>query len=153
MKTNHWGCTVDSEIAITGVVSNNSLEWLYEEIDKGINLTYEEYKDSFEYDHELSDEENESLLDEYLEQFESMGDDTILIGDWIKGDDGLYDYDPSGEYAAIVRESVTQVIFSHNFKHCALCSPCYPGQGDLDSEGDYLCYDLPDDIYGSYREK
>ena len=30
----------------------------------------------------------------------------------------------------------------------ALCSPCYPGQVDLDTPGDYLGYDLPPDIYG-----
>lgn len=27
----------------------------------------------------------------------------------------------------------------------AQCSPCVPGAGDLDSEGDVLCYDVPDD--------
>ena len=26
----------------------------------------------------------------------------------------------------------------------AQCSPCCPGAGDLDSEGDVLCYDVPD---------
>lgn len=27
----------------------------------------------------------------------------------------------------------------------AQCSPCVPGAGDLDAEGDVLCYDVPDD--------
>ena len=35
----------------------------------------------------------------------------------------------------------------------AQCSPCVPGAGDLDSEGDVLCYDVPDDWrYHDHRD-
>jgi hypothetical protein len=72
----------------------------------------------------------------------------VLIGKWLKNSDGKYEADKSGEYSAIVTECETQVVFSNNLKRCALCSPCFVGQGDLDSEGEFLAYNLPDDILG-----
>jgi hypothetical protein len=77
---------------------------------------------------------------------------TVLIGSWIKVD-GKYEPDKSGEYAAIVNETTTQVVWSRHTKRCALCSPCYPGQADLDTlpgkYGDILAYCLPDDLMGN----
>lgn len=143
MKINHYGITIDSEVAITGVVSNNTPEWLNEEIDKGINLDYEDYMASAE-DGEPEDDEVEHDFMEY----ESQPSDTILIGAWIKDQDGKYEPDPEGEYSAICGEVYTQVVQSKFTKRTNLCSPCYPGQGDLDTPGSWLAYDLPADIYG-----
>jgi len=86
------------------------------------------------------------------EDYDMFESTTWLIGDWIKDSDGLYDYDPNGEYAAIVNfdHNTTQVIYSKYTKRAGLCSPCYPGQADNDSEGDYLSYDLPPDAYDNY---
>ena len=159
MKTNHWGITVDSEIIITGVVSNNTPEWLNEEICNGINLQYEDYIASAEgtegQDHEsyTDDQDHESYeadpeLEHDFMEYESQPSDTILIGAWIKGPDGKYEPDPEGEYSAICGEVYTQIVQSKFTKRTALCSPCYPGQGDLDTPGDWLAYDLPADIYG-----
>ena len=139
--TNHWGVWVDPDKAITGVISNNLIvQFISDEMYNGVNLTYEEYLKSEDYD-----PDNEE--DDYMYSF---GDDTYLIGDWIKDSDGLWDYDPNGEYAAIVRESTTQVVFSKYTKRAGLCSPCYPGQADNESEGKFLAYDLPKEAYEIY---
>ena len=134
--TSHYGIWVDPNIPITGVLANNSAcQFISDEMYNGINLTWEEYKESEDFNQDD---------DDFMYSF---NDDTYLIGDWIKDKEGLYTHDPNGEYAAIVRESVTQVVFSIHFKKCALCSPCYPGQADLDSSGDYMAYDLPAEAY------
>jgi hypothetical protein len=134
----HYGKFVDSETPIAGVVNNNGIEFLDDEIfyTNSINLTFETWV-----------KENNSTEEE-IENYEN-DNETYLIGSWKKDSDGLYIEDKSGEYSAIVRESVTQVTWSRFTKRCALCSPCYPGQGDLDSDGDYLAYCLPNDIIGN----
>ena len=88
-----------------------------------------------------------------MENWESQGD-TILIGDWEKDKDGLWDATKDGEkgFSAIVGEIYTQVVWSKWTKRVALCSPCYPGQGDLDTPGDWLAFDLPPDMYGENQE-
>ena len=143
--TNHWGIWVDPEVPITGVVSNNqAVQFIADECFDGIDLDWE--------DHVFSDEHDLDNPD-YCEicEFWDMSQSTILIGDWIKDSDtGLYEHDPEGEYAAIVGEIYTQVIFSQNTRRSNLCSPCYPGQGDIGSDGDYLAYDLPPEAYESY---
>jgi len=135
---NHWGIWVDSEDPITGVLSNNSaIQFISDEIfySDSIDLDYENWVNSPDYDPEEED------------YYEINPQTTWLIGQWLKDSEGLYYPDPEGEYAAIVGEIYTQVVFSNNLKRCALCSPCYPGQGDLDSEGEFLTYDLPERAY------
>ncbi|GAG12597.1 unnamed protein product, partial [marine sediment metagenome] len=61
----------------------------------------------------------------------------------------LYDFNPEGEYAAICGEIYTQVVFSKNTTKCQLCSPCYPGQGDIGSIGEFLTYTLPSELMGT----
>jgi hypothetical protein len=147
---NHWGIWVNSESPITGVVSNNHLEWLHDELDEGINLDFEAFQESLD----SSLESGEITKDEYDESLEFYEEscDTYLIGGWTKDESGQYIPDENAEYSAIVREDVTQVLHSNVTKRCALCSPCYPGQGDLDTPGIYLAYDMPADIYGDFRE-
>jgi len=136
--TNHWGKWVDSEVPITGVFQNNHCEWLHEEMYDAIDLDYETW----------IAEENPD--EEELEMYESMGDSTLLIGSWKKDEQGLYEPDKeSGDYAAIMGEVYTQVVWSKYTTRTALCSPCYPGQGDADSEGEYLTYALPPEIIGN----
>jgi hypothetical protein len=139
METNHYGKWVNSEEPVTGVIQNNNVEWLMDEIrgNDTIDLDYEEYiKD-------LSEEEIEEIDDW------DGSESTLLIGDWKKDEQGLYEPDKEGEYSAIVNESTTQVVWSKFTKRCALCSPCYPGQGDLDTPGEWLAYTLPPDLIGN----
>jgi hypothetical protein len=124
---NHWGKWVNSEEPVTGVIQNNNVEWLNDETMNGINISFEEWYDN------LSEEEKE-LGDENSTYEENS--DTYLIGDWIKDEQGKYEPDKTGEYAAITSETNTQVVWSKFTKRCALCSPCYPGQGDLDTPGE-----------------
>lgn len=155
MIKNHYGVYIDSEIPITGVYSNNSLawEWLY---DTEICLTCEEavnehYKHT-ELDTYSEDCPNCLEVEGYcLEWIECQPFHERIIGDWILDTNThLYEPNPNGEFAAIEREDVTQVVFSHLTERHGLCSPCYPGQCDVDSTGEFLCYVLPD--WALYRK-
>lgn len=131
----HYGIGVDPDVPVTGVVSNNTPEFLNDEIDSGIDPEYEL----------LSEKEAEDLQ-EYSPNY-------VLIGSWKKDEDGKYTQDEEGEYAAIVdldQFYTTQVVWSKYTKRVKLCSPCFPGQGDLDSPDPKGClaYDLPPDVYG-----
>jgi len=138
--TNHYGKYVNEEIPTIGVRNNNNITWLWDEVDSNsICLTCEDCK--VEKENEIAEDEN------FCDCCEIMKD--YLIGSWLKDKDGLYYPDEASEYAAIVRtdSNVTQVVFSKTIKQCALCSPCYPGQADLDSNGNFSAYDLPDSFY------
>lgn len=83
---------------------------------------------------------------------------TVLAGSWKKDPEtGKWEPDESGDYAAIVGEIYVQVVWSKTVVRCkSLCSPCFPGQADLDSvvSGDegYLTYDLPAEVWGDESE-
>jgi hypothetical protein len=142
METNHYGKWVDSEVPVCGIVGNNSVEFLNDEIfsHDSVDLTYEQFLlDNPEFDPE--------------EDFYESDDSEYLIGDWLQDEQGLYYPDPNGEYSAKVMEVTTRVYLSKTLKRCALCSPCYPGQADLDSEGTFLAYALPDDLMGGSDEQ
>lgn len=143
MIVNHWGKWVDSEQPVTGVLSNHNIEWLFDEVcyEGSIDLGYEDYIAAYEGDIDSED------YQKYLDAWESDPSNTILIGQWIKEGD-QYVPDPKGEFSAIVREDVTQVVLSTWVMRGALCSPCYPGQVDLDSDGDFVAYILPPEILG-----
>ena len=139
-----------------GVVSIRSLaDWVYDEIDQGIDLTWEEFDD--EMNQRI--EKGEISLDDAQEEMEDVEFDTkvILLGDWIKVD-GKYSIDPNGkEGFAAEYNSGTGTICVEYSKHTKLCnntSPCYvmaDGSGpcgDLDSEGDtVIAYTLPVEFF------
>lgn len=139
---NHWGKWVSSDKPITGVIEINKLgQAFFDELNySSIDITLEEY----------IEENPENLTQNELDNLDwwDSSQDTMLIGDWIKDKNDQYDYDPNGEYAAIVNETTVQVIYSkHVRKNVALCSPCYPGQADSASTGDFMMYDLPAEFY------
>jgi|GEM_PF-2055409 len=138
MRTIHWGIAVDSEIPITGVTDINAPEWLHEDIDYGIYLDYEEHV------RECGKEFHDDCYD-------PDGGTTYLIG-YKKDVKGDYVPDPNAEYSAIVNGGMNtvQVTRSKWVSRAALCSPCYPGQGDLNNSGEYLTYALPPDVWGSH---
>lgn len=149
MNTNHWGKWVDSEKPVTGVLSIHSVDCsiLSDECINGIDLDYQEALKEFENDYqgEKESEEYEEALQYFNDMYES-NDSNVLIGKWKTDSDGKYMPDETGDYSAIARESVIQIVWSKTTTRAALCSPCYPGQADLDSEGNYLAYTLPDDM-------
>lgn len=146
MKKNHWGKWIDSEIPITGVISSNNVEW--SNIEDEICPVCEEIQKSHDEQREIDEEYEE---DEDWECF----DHEKLIGDWVLDTKTRkWDISKAAEFAAIVTDSTfncVQVVFSKYTKKCGLCSPCFPGQGDLDSDGEFLAYDLPE--YLKYVEE
>lgn len=160
MIENHWGVWVDCNTPVTGVIGVNELnmEYIIEDMyyHDGIDLSYlaclDELAKSFEG---KTEDEIDRMRGEFDDTYESSPDDEWLIGDWVKDEDGLYMPDPNGEFAAIVRSDVVQVVFSKTIKRVrSLCSPCYPGQADLCLDGmietdqpGYLCFSLPDEYF------
>lgn len=131
----HWGYVVDSEAPITGVFSLNSLEFINEEAEKGIDLAWHRHL------LECKSEDHDDCAQE--------DSDTFLIG-FVEGDEGKFDVDTNAEWSAIVSYSwgVVQVIKSRHTVRAALCSPCFPGQADGDTEGEFLAYAPPPDVVG-----
>ena len=135
---NHYGIYVNENQPITGVTSGNIPTWLWDE--NYIDLDYESHVMGCE---NCQNGEACEIADmwEYSE--------TLLFGNW-KLVNELYEPDTSGEYAAIYNnnENTIQIVFSKTIKSgCGLCSPCFPGQADLDSVGEYKAYDLPAELY------
>jgi len=144
MIRNHYGITVDSEKPVTGVFTNNRIEFLADEIiGPAIDLSFEYYLE------EIYPEEPEDYIDldtsEYLIGFVET---KIKTWYWFKKRKIGYMPDEKAEYSAIIRESTTQVVQSKWFIRGALCSPCYPGQVDADSSGEFLAYSFPPDVIG-----
>jgi hypothetical protein len=141
---NHYGIHVDPKEAVTGVFQLNNLEFIWEDVEvNGIDLVAEEHYDNCEQYKE------EGFCDCDLESCDH------LVGFY--KDDATKMFEPfkGAEYSAIVRgdSNVIQVLKSKWGIRCALCSPCYPGQGDGDTPGDYLAYSVPPDVVGDYGDQ
>lgn len=140
MKTNHYGHTVDSDKPVTGVLSSNSIAW--EWITDDVCLTCQDIQSEIESDESLTDEQKEHEL----EFMECDSAHTKIMGDWLQDEKGKYYPDESKDFAAIINETTVQVVWSKTITTGNLCSPCYPGQVDLDSKGIYKAYTLPDEL-------
>ena len=136
--TNHWGVWVDSETPITGVLNVGDVAW--EWVNDETCLTCDEIQAEFEAEQaELPEDEREEEFD-----FECDSAHTKIFGDWLLDEaSGKYEPDKNGEFAAISNEMYVQVVFSKTTVRRALCAPTFPGQADLDTPGDFLCYALP----------
>lgn len=126
---------------IVGVISSHNVAWEF--VDDEICPTCEEAYEEIEISGM-----DEADIDAFACTIECF-DHTKLIGDWKKDADGLYEPDTEKEFAAIITSSsfnCVQVVWSKYTREVrAMCSPCFPGQADLDSgAGNILCYDLPD---------
>jgi hypothetical protein len=140
---NHWGKWINSEEPVTGVLSIHSIEW--DGVGDEICLTCEEIEAEI-----IAQYEDEEERDEELESVECDSSHTKIWGKWKKGEEGKYEPDKTGEFAAILNETTVQVVWSRFTARGNVCSPCYPGQIDLDSTGEFLAYTLPD--YLLYKE-
>lgn len=131
----------------TGVVSWWSLDaWcLSDLIDSGDDVLWNSYA------YENRDDPNfESVSDSY------DADSTLVyFGFTYDADTDQYDIDLNAEFSAIVSNQngcpTIQIVASKHYKRVrAMCSPCYPGQCDIDSgDGWLLCYSLPPDMFVS----
>lgn len=159
---NHWGKWVDSNEPVTGVRNANNIAYLWD-VQPEIDLGYESAKvefmaqqlAQFQHDHGYDQTPSVDLVLEWETAFddqcelEGYNSDRYLIGDWLRDDNGQYEPSPNGEYSAIVNTDVNtvQIVRSGWVRYGALCSPCYPGQVDLDTDGEFLGYELPPDRY------
>ena len=147
-ETHHYGVTLQNDKATTGVLSNNEIvQFLGDECcgPDSIDIGWEEALTDFQVEHGREPD------DEEMDGWESDG--PHLIGDWRKDADGLWEpHDGPIGYSVLVRETVTQVVRSKTTTRCAGCSPCYPGQGDIGSDGTMLVYTLPADCFDVFLD-
>ena len=124
---------VDGRSAVTGVINGNSLSGEFWDLE-----TYEGI--------DPNEPEGDVEPDCYTPS-------TILVGAWEKDEDGKWDAAiyADHDFAAIynVNEHTVQVVWSKDARWCHKCSPCYLGQGDLDTPRNgpgtdsYWAFDLP----------
>lgn len=140
---------------VPGVVDVSKLaDWFWDEVcGGGINLTEEAARQDFIAEYE-SVNDTYPIGDAWDDYVYEADEEEYLIGGWemVKGK-----YQPvNGEgFSAIVQwlggaPIVTVVAGSYYTTVCSMCSPCCPGQADLDSgyhEGGYACYSLPSEFY------
>lgn len=135
---NHYGIQVHVDVPVTGVYNAHTLAQLIsDEMCNAIDLTCNECR-----------KEAGPLLEDTTPcDGWCSSEHTLLIGGW-KNVNGLWEPDEdAGEYSILVRETYAQVVWSKHTARKALCSPCFPGQGDADTDGDQLTYVIPKDHY------
>lgn len=169
---NHWGKWVSDNVPVGGVVNTNRLDYDYIDAKTVIDLRFEEGATEFirskqsefiaTFWDNLPDDDtgeyvdpipSDDLIAEWEGEYNENSFDQIparlLVGSWVQDSNGLWDVDRDGEFAAIVDyDSMTaQIVYSQWVTRGALCSPCYPGQVDLGTPGEYMGYDFPPDMY------
>ena len=118
----------------TGVISVHSVsDFLIDDIfNNGTDLDFEAFIEE--------NGDSQDVIDLY-----EMDNPDILFG-CIQGDDEKWDIDPDAKLSLKYNgnQQTIQVLKSEFIKtDCVLCSPCYPMQGDLDSNhGNITCYTL-----------
>ena len=93
---------------------------------------------------------DEDMINQKMEDFSTELADLIFMK---YREMGLNNADKKKMYSAIVREIYTQVVRSKWAIKCGLCSPCYPGQGDPDSVGEFVTYSFPPDMFEDEKFK
>ena len=129
--------TVEKYRVLTGVISLNSLNTnIFEDIfnEKTINTGLEHHLEHCNNaDHENCDYDNSICL---------IGFEKDSKGNFLIAKNSEY------SYICDIDTNYIQVVNSKYALPCKLCSPCYPNQGDLDSEGeDVYAFCLPIEFY------
>lgn len=160
---------MDSDLPVGGVATNSKVNGLGEVVMAGIDLALEEHlrecmgacADCYCRHQQDADSVGSCTCPgEEPHQYNPTGDHELcapqgrtatLIGSWKKSEDGKYEPDENGEYSAIVGELHTQVVWSKHTTRGAPCSPCFPGQVDLETPGQFLAFDLPPAVWDKER--
>jgi len=137
---NHYGVFVNKDNPTTGVYNGNQINWEFLDYDF-ICLDCASYIMEFK---ELNPDYTDSELDKEWESLYCDGH-THLYGSW-QLINGKYEPNESGDYSIIYNSNYNtlQVVWSKTIITGRLCSPCYPGQVDVGSQGDFKAYGLPD---------
>jgi len=123
-----------------GIIAERSLNSdVYLDImSQGVDVYYHEYemdiRKQIMIDDDIPDDEKEWAIEKELEAYYH--------------DEPVYEFDidgVSGRTTWLGGALLIWVFKSPVIRKHALCSPCVPNCGDLDSDGDYECYDVPDD--------
>lgn len=120
--------------AVTGVMNGNDIEWEWIGLEF-ICLDCEEYEKEWNEEHpDATDEEKD---EHFFFNFYCEGH-THLYGDWKLDENDKYEPDRNGSngYSFIYDSNmnVIQVAWSRILKWAWPCSPCYPGQGDVNED-------------------
>lgn len=122
------------------------LDW-YNARKEAFDTKLEELLDEGMDETEARAEADSYVDDEWSELNQDFNGETHLYGDWkLVNDKFEPDYYGQLGYSAIYNnnENIIQVVWSRWAIKCRRCSPCYPGQGDVDTPGDdYMAYTLP----------
>lgn len=131
-----------------GVIACNSLEsdllhalWYTHGEDISYKNALEEFRSEvraelLDSEPDVDQDDIEDMIDSRCEWFEPQIDEQTIEGEY----EGVQ-YHISWLGGA----PLLWVFKSPHINPHAQCSPCVPGAGDLGSEGDVLCYDVPDD--------
>lgn len=134
---------------VTGVISPNSMEFVWDE-----------FMNDCRPDCLFCKQESEKECDACSLDFSGRGIWIGLISTEEKTEDTLFwneetkeglMINPNAEWVARYNPeyNTIQIIKSNWATHCHKCSPCYPGQGDLDTPGDLCCaYAPPPEVIG-----
>lgn len=145
-----WSCDIVGDWSKYNRELGNPVVW------GDLPLTLRRYLVEFIDDGKNKSEPTEEQLQEWQEEFSEMDysePDSYIVGSWVQDENGLYEpgeLTDDNEFSAIVRydSGVAQVVRSLWVRAGELCSPCYPGQVNLDHAGEFLGYDFPQDVYG-----
>lgn len=138
-------------VPATGVFSTNALEWVWEDAGEGIDLAWENHIRTcrrLHHDHCGPDASGTALIGFRPRRKREEAVFTVGKGRRTCG----YVPDEKAEYSAIVRESVVQVVRSRWVVKGAPCSPCYPGQIDGETEGEFVAYAPPPEVFGEFGD-
>jgi len=141
----------------TGIFQLNHFPLIYEEINDGINesqdLRVEEFyndlrtkyelPDIYDFDKDILNIVDECERDSVLE-WDSQ--DTILIG-YMRNNKNEIIEDPNADCQIICWESEAAVVSSKYYQFANKCSPCFPYQSDIETEGSEECYTLPEKFW------
>lgn len=125
------------KMPLIGVFYTSSFNYIFEDIDHGIDLQFEEHLK------ECSLEDHEDCECWYDSQ-----EHDILIGYKKNEQTGLYEIDETAEWSGIYRGTTSIMQVTHSIWGIlgAPCSPCYPNQIDGDTAGELLGYAPPPDL-------
>lgn len=136
---------------LPGVVAvDNLAEWFWDEVySNGINV------DEWRFSLDFSKEHGHPPEDRDWDGIE-FDEPTWLVGDWrLDENDEWNPYDGTDRFSAVLQwmggAAIATVAQSAHYTRVArMCSPCCPGQANLDSgydENGYTCYSFPENWY------
>jgi hypothetical protein len=152
------GVIKNENVARPGILSVHTLaDFVYDEIDNGIDLTYEDFLSELE---SRGIEQDSKEWYKECDLYEPAYGNIVLFGDWVKNKNGQYEINFNGEhgYAAEYSSSTgnISVEYSKTTVRCHHTSPCYVMAngdgpcGDLNTPGDaVLAFTLPSEFFRS----